>query len=261
MAPLAALGRAHSFPLVSIVDRIVRRFVPLAVRVWWRRGGAVNLGDLRSPEPLSRVFGSDRGQPICRWYITRFLAAHAGGIHGRVLEVAGNDYTRRFGGARVTRSDVLMVVEGNPAATIVGDLQTGAGIPEGAFDAIILTQVLQCVFDLPGAMRTIHRALAPGGTVLITAPAIAPVSQYDVVRWGEFWHLTPQSLTRLLATEFGADQVQVSACGNHIAAHAYLAGMAADELTDAELAPHDPDYPVVITAVATRTPLRATPSA
>ena len=110
-------------------------------------------------------------------------------------------------------------------------------------------------------MRTIHRALAPGGTVLITAPAIAPVSQYDVVRWGEFWHLTPQSLTRLLATEFGADQVQVSACGNHIAAHAYLAGMAADELTDAELAPHDPDYPVVITAVATRTPLRATPSA
>ena len=158
---------------MSIVDRIVRRFVPLAVRVWWRRGGAVNLGDLRSPEPLSRVFGSDRGQPICRWYITRFLAAHAGGIHGRVLEVAGNDYTRRFGGARVTRSDVLMVVEGNPAATIVGDLQTGAGIPEGAFDAIILTQVLQCVFDLPGAMRTIHRALAPGGTVLITAPAVA----------------------------------------------------------------------------------------
>ncbi|NBS60140.1 MAG: methyltransferase domain-containing protein [Betaproteobacteria bacterium] len=237
---------------MSILDRLVRRFVPLSVRVWWRRGGEVNLGDLRSTEPVSRVFGGDRGLPICRWYITRFLASQAGRVRGRVLEVAGNEYTRRYGGAQVTHSDVLMVVEGNPVATIVGDLQTGVGIPEGAFDTIILTQVLQCVFDLQGAMRTIHRALAPGGTVLITAPAIAPVSQYDVERWGEFWHLTPQSLTRLLAAEFGEANVQVGACGNHIAAHAYLAGLAAEELTDAELAPYDPDYPIVITAVATR---------
>jgi hypothetical protein len=46
--------------------------------------------------------------------------------------------------------------------------------------------------------------------------------------------------------------VQVGACGNHIAAHAYLAGMAAEELRETELAPYDADYPVVITAVATR---------
>ncbi len=237
---------------MSIFDRIVRRLVPPPVRVWWRRGGTVDLGDLRSPEPVSRVFGGDRGLPICRWYIERFLDANRARIRGRVLEVAGNDYTRRFGGAQVTRSDVLHAVEGNPAATIVGDLQTGAGIPDGAFDAIVLTQVLQCVYDLPGAMRTIHRALAAGGTVLITAPALAPVSQYDVERWGEYWHLTPQSLQRLLATEFGDANVQVAACGNHVAAHAYLAGLASEELTVAELAPYDPDYPVVITAVATR---------
>jgi SAM-dependent methyltransferase len=237
---------------VSNLARIVRRVVPPALRGWWRRGGTVDLGDLRSFEPVSRVFGGDRGLPICRWYIARFLETHRARVRGRVLEVAGNEYTRTYGGSQVTRSDVLMVTEGNPVATIVGDLQTGAGIPEGVFDTIILTQVLQCVFDLPGAMRTIHRSLVPGGTVLITVPAIAPVSQYDVERWGEYWHLTPQSLVRLLATEFGAANVQVAACGNHITAHAYLAGMAAEELTTGELTPQDPDYPVVITAVATR---------
>lgn len=211
----------------------------------------MDFGDLRSREPISRVFGSDRGQPICRWYIERFLEQERAAIHGRVLEVAGADYTRRFGTA-VTRSDVLHVVEGNPAATIIGDLQTGAGIPEAAFDAMILTQVLQCVFDLGGAVRTIHRALAPGGVALITVPAIAPVSRYDAERWGEYWHFTEQSVERLFAPVFGAAQLRVTAHGNHVAAHAYLAGIAAEELRPDELETPDPDFPIVITAVARR---------
>ncbi len=212
----------------------------------------MDLGDLHNAEPVSREFGADRGQPICRWYIDRFLKEHEARIHGRVLEVAEGIYTRRFGGARVTQSAVLHAQPGNPHATLVGDLQTGEGIPEQAYDAAILTQVLQCVFDVGPAVRTIHRALVPGGTALITVPAIAPVSQYDVERWGEYWHFTPQSIARLFEPVFGAENVTVRAFGNSIVAHAYLAGMAAEELQASELLPYDPDFPILITAVATR---------
>lgn len=235
-----------------MLGRVARLVVPASLRRWWRRGGEVDMGDLRSLEPPSRRFGEDRGQPVCRWYIERFLGEHAELVHGRVLEVAERTYTRRFGGDRVTESAVLHATAGNPEATIVGDLATGEGIPEARFDAAILSQTLQCVFDVPGAARTIRRLLAPGGSALVTVPAIAPVSRYDADRWGEYWHFGEQSLWKLFEPHFGAENLRVASHGNHIAAHAYLAGMAAEELREDELLAHDPGYPVVITAVATR---------
>jgi SAM-dependent methyltransferase len=210
------------------------------------------MGELRAAEPVSRLFGEDRGRPVCRWYIERFLSEHAALVRGRVLEVSERTYTSRFGGDRVTESAVLHATAGNAEATIVGDLATGAGIPEARFDAAILTQTLQCIFDVQGAVRNIHRLLAPGGTALVTVPAIAPVSRYDAERWGEYWHFTEQSVRALFEPVFGAANVTVRAYGNHAAAHAYLAGMAAEELRASELEQFDADYPVVITAVATK---------
>jgi SAM-dependent methyltransferase len=196
--------------------------------------------------------GTDRGLPICRFYIERFLAGNAALVRGRVLEVADDSYLRRFGGDRVTERAVLHAVPGNMNATLVGDLGTGAGIPESHFDAAILTQVLQCVFDVAGAARTVYRMLAPGGTALVSVPAIAPVSRYDAERWGDYWRFSEQSLRRLFEPVFGEANVHVASYGNVVAAHAYLAGMASDELRESELLAHDPDYPVVITAIATR---------
>ncbi len=226
--------------------------MPDSLRRWWRRGGDVDMGDLRSLEPASRRFGEDRGKPVCRWYIERFLDEHRALVRGRVLEVAEREYTRRFGDDRVTESAVLHATADNADATIVGDLATGEGIPAERFDAAILSQTLQCVFDVPGAARTIHRLLAPGGSALVTVPAIAPVSRYDVERWGEYWHFSEESVRKLLEPHFGSANVRVASHGNHAVAHAYLAGMAAEELREAELLAHDPDYPIVITAVATR---------
>src|ERR1022692_2553351 len=103
--------------------------VPRSARVWlrdrqrrWRGssglpalrvGGRVRLGELRRLEPVSSTFGFDRGTPIDRHYIERFLGRHAADIGGRVLEFGDARYTRRFGGHRVERSDVLHVTEGN----------------------------------------------------------------------------------------------------------------------------------------------------
>jgi hypothetical protein len=72
----------------------------------------VEFGSFRRLTPISRLWGSDRGQPIDRRYIENFLKRHAGDMRGRVLEFHGNSYTRLLGGSRVTESDVLNVEEG-----------------------------------------------------------------------------------------------------------------------------------------------------
>jgi hypothetical protein len=44
----------------------------------------VEFGSFRRLTPISRLWGSDRGQPIDRRYIENFLKRHAGDIRGRV---------------------------------------------------------------------------------------------------------------------------------------------------------------------------------
>jgi hypothetical protein len=53
-----------------------------------------------------------------------------------VLEVAQPTYTQWYGGDDVTHSDVLYAAPGNPAATVVGDLTTGDGLPRDAYDLL-----------------------------------------------------------------------------------------------------------------------------
>src|SRR4051812_21510061 len=88
--------------------------------------------DLQCVEPVSRVFGLDRGQPIDRFYIEQFLAGYKEDIRGRVLEIGDATYTEKFGGNRVVKSDVLHAISGNENATLVGNLATGEGVPVGA---------------------------------------------------------------------------------------------------------------------------------
>src|SRR5215216_119227 len=57
----------------------------------------VRLGSLGRPRPISEQWGYDRGTPVDRWYIERFLQEHRADITGRVLEVKDSGYTDRFG--------------------------------------------------------------------------------------------------------------------------------------------------------------------
>jgi SAM-dependent methyltransferase len=241
---------------------MIRELLPRALRRWLGlqrdrltaapKVGNVRFGGLRRLEPISRKFGTDRGQGIDRYYIERFLEANSGRIRGRVLEVGDTAYTRKFGGARVERSDVLHAVAGNPEATIVADLAAGEGIPSGAFDAVILTQTLQHIFDVREALRSVHRSLKPGGTLLATVPGISQISRYDMDRWGDFWRFTTLSLRRLAEQVFQPDRVAVRAHGNVLVAAAFLHGLAAQELEESELSRVDPDYELLITLEAVK---------
>ncbi len=222
------------------------------LRAKWKRidyatpAGWVRFGSLRRVTPLSRDFGYDRGVPIDRFYIEKFISNHERDIGGHVLEIADDNYTRQFGGDRITKSDVLHVAPGDPKATVIGDLTAADHIPSDTFNCVIITQTLQCIYDVRAALQTIYRILKPGGVVIATFPGIGPVSRYDADRWGYYWGFTSQSARRLFSETFPPNQIYVSAYGNVLAATGFLYGMATEELRREELEHFDPNYEVTI---------------
>jgi len=203
--------------------------------------------------PMSNVFGLDRGQPIDRYYIEAFLYEHRADIHGRVLEIQEPTYTCKFG-TQVIKSDVLHITAGNPHATIVGNLETGEGIPWNTFDCIIITQTYQFIYDVKSAILNSYRALKPGGVLLATFPGISHivrgkmmisyVDNYDICT--DNWRFTDASAKRLFEDIFDKKNVIVKTYGNVLTACAFLYGLAANDLKQKELDYHDPDYQLLI---------------
>ena len=234
-------------------------------REWYRAGrrwliratrqprvGGIDFGDLGGTTPVSRNWGFDRGTPIDRLYIERFLESHAADIRGRVLEVANNTYTLRHGGARVTQSDVLHPSEGNPRATIIADLARPTSELEGQFDCIICTQTLQLVYEVRSAVSQLSRWLKPGGTLLATVPGISQISREDMEQTGDYWRFTAAAVRKLVGDEFGTGNVDVQVLGNVLSSVAFLQGIAAEECDQAALLEHDPQFQMLLTIRATR---------
>lgn len=237
--------------------RLARR-LPRPVYLWLRRllrpgapppVGGVAFGSFRRLRPVSADYGLDRGQPVDRVYIEAFLEAHRSDVQGRVLELSDNHYTRRYGAGQVTQSDVLHVDPHHPAATFTGDLTRSETLPSESFDCFILTQTLQYLYDVPAAVATIYRVLKPGGVVLATLPGITPTGGDD---WPWYWSFTAHSARRSFEESFPPGLVEVAEHGNVLAAVAFLEGLAASELSAAELAAHDPRYSVIYTVRASK---------
>lgn len=201
-------------------------------------------GNLRRANPFSTNFGSDRGTPLDRFYLHRFLEANRSLIAGRVLEVQLPSYGRRFG----TSVDVLHTVDINPVhqATYTCDLANAPQIPDASYDCFLAAQTLQHVADLDGVLRTMLRVLKPGGYVLASAPTLLPL----IPDGEEYWHFTPAGWTRTLARVWSGCDIAVEGHGNCLAALAGMHGLALEELTEAELLVNDPRYPVLVTIKA-----------
>ena len=238
-----------------------KTFVPAGARSWlrakqkgwkvWPPVGTLKFGSFGRVSPISREFGFDRGHCIDRFYIEDFLATNLGDIKGRVMEIADNEYTKKFGGHRVTQSDVLHVQE-SPGATIVADLTSADNVPSESFDCMIITQTLNVIYDTRAVIRTMHRLLKPGGVLLTTFPGISQISRFDMDRWGDYWRFTTRSAKQIFAETFGDDAVSVKAYGNVFAAIAFLHGLAQEDIELVKLKPHDPDYEVLVTVRAVR---------
>jgi SAM-dependent methyltransferase len=197
--------------------------------------------------PRSMRFGLDRGRPVDRVYIERFLAGHAGDLHGRGVEVYEPTYLERFGGARMERVDVLDADLGSMRATIQGDF---AALPRDAFDCFVCTQTLQAIADPLTALTQARDALRPGGVLLATVPGISQIAPGDA--FPDHVRYTSYGLRELARRVF--PQLEVDAHGNVAATAAFLYGMAEEELDPALLdaRAHDPAYELVITLRAVR---------
>lgn len=224
----------------------------MRVRPWLRtlkRGHRpIRFGSLTSTAPISEAWGFDRGKPVDRWYIERFLERHRDDITGRVLEVGDSAYTNRFG-ADVSRSDVLDIDPTNQAATFVADLASQEDLPADLFDCFILTQTLQYVFDVRAAIANAHRLLRAGGVLLLTVPVVGRIEYLPLA---DYWRFTPDVVSRLLEARFGADFVEVEEHGNVLTQVAFLEGLAAEELTTRELEADDKLSPLIVCAKAVK---------
>src|SRR4030095_8913662 len=182
-----------------------------------------------------------------RYYIENFLEKNEAQVRGRVLEIGDSDYTQRYGGSKVTKSDILYIDDTNPNATIVGDLADAPHIPGNLFDCIILTQTLHLIYNYNGAIETCYRILKPGGTLLLTVPGISHVGQDE---WGKYWQwsFTNNSIFRILSAYFSPDKTRIETFGNVLIATAFLYGMGLPEFNRKQLDAFDPHYQVIIAA-------------
>jgi SAM-dependent methyltransferase len=238
------------------LKELAKRVLPAPLRRWMRITyiriserppyKMVRWGSLRRVTPIHSGWSIGRGNYIDRYYIETYLQQNAACIRGRVLELANNEYTIRFGGDRVTQSDVLDVRSGHQRATIVADLAEGENIPNNAFDCVILTQVLGFIYDVKAAIRTVHRILKPGGCVLVSVAGISQMAQEEMEYCGDYWRFTSLSLRRMFEEVFPAANVTVEPHGNVLAATAFLHGLALEELRRDELDFRDPNFEVSI---------------
>ncbi len=250
----------------SLRDQIInlaKKLLPPEFRDWvvsqqrrfhlqWPPVGTLRFGSFRRVTPISPIFAIDRGLPIERYYIEKFLTENATDIRGRSLEMGDDFYIQKFGKERVDKVDVLSVVE-SPHATIIADLTCADHIPSNSFDCIIFTQSLQMIYDMQTALNHLYRILRPGGVLLLTSHGISKIGRrLGKDKWGEYWHITSQSAERLFADTFPNAEVQVGSYGNVLAAMCALHGIASEEISSKELDHVDQDFEVIVTVRAVK---------
>jgi SAM-dependent methyltransferase len=199
-------------------------------------------GNLRRTTPFSSTFGFERGTPIDRHYLHAFLLAHRALITGDVLEVQTASYTERYG-HDLARTDTFDIVpEFSP--TYLVDLAHSEGVlPDAAYDCLLMPNTLQHLRELDEALRQAFRVVRPGGAILASAAGLLPLTG-DAP---DYWRFSPTGWREMLPRLWPGADIVVTGHGNCLAAVAAQMGLAAEELSPAEMDAHDDRFPVLTT--------------
>jgi len=204
------------------------------------------LTKVRDVTPISEKFGFDRGTPIDRYYIEKFVEEHKELIKGHCVEIHDDAYIKRFGENKVTQSDALDVDESNKQATIIADLRHMPHVPSDTYDCIVLTQTLGMIDDFESAVRECHRILKPGGWIIVTCTATGPALYPEV----SFWRFTEASLKFTFKKLFKPESIKSKTYGNALVAQYMITGLAQEELSREELEYEDVRFPVIVGLIA-----------
>ncbi len=198
-------------------------------------------------KPLSVKYGIDRGLPIDRFWIEKFLNKNKKLIRGRCLEIGSDSYTKNFGSKKVNKIDVLDINEENSHANIYGDLKNlKSEIKDETYDCVILTHVLGLIDDVDSAVSELKRITKESGVVLVTSACISPT--YGDAK--NYWRILPEGATYLFGKYFGKGNVSVSSYGNVLAGQCFWVGMSQEELTRGQLNYNDPRFPCIVSVRA-----------
>lgn len=205
-----------------------------------------------SVTPVSRVFGFDRGTPIDRYYIEKFLGENVDKIKGNILEIADSNYSRKFSKDKTANYHVLTFDEPPTEATLIkGDLTKPESLPANAMECFICTQTLNFVYDVKAAIRGCYQILAPHGYLLLTVGALQQISRYDMERWGDYWRFSQLSIRRMLEESFESSKIRIRTYGNLATVVAGLQGLAVEDIDQTSILDEtDEDYPMIIACVA-----------
>ena len=217
--------------------------------------GRPRWGNLLRQNPFSPVYGAERGTPADRHYLRAFVEANATCVSGAVMEVERDEWTSAAvaaGGGPIRSLELVDIDPGNAAATFITDLSGPAPFGDRSFDCQIVLQTLQYLVDPVRAIQSLYRALKPGGTLLLSAPAIARVDDMCGPD-GDLWHLTPAGLRRLLSCSLPDATTEVAGYGSLAVATGFLHGVSAEEMPKAYRW-EDRRFPVVSCAVVRKAP-------
>lgn len=200
-------------------------------------------------KPLSNYHGFDRGMPIDRFYIENFLEQNKEKIKGNCLELLNDNYIVKYGGEKVTKSEVLDIDRTNRDATIIGDIRNLKDIPDGTYDCVILTQVLQFIDDVEAAVSECHRILKSNGVLLATLPSLSRIDPVAGVN-DDYWRFTIASAKYIFGKKFKPEQTEIFSLGNVRSGIYFYAGLAQEDTRKKILRKNDPDFPLIITIKA-----------
>ena len=204
--------------------------------------GLPRWGNLRRTSPFSDNFGFDRGTPVDRYYLHKFLDSHRSEIRGRVLEIQLPGYTRQYGSDLSETHSIDISSDFQP--TYACDLALADDvIPSNYYDCFLLPNTLCVLRDIESSLRNALRVVRPGGVVLATTAAFVPLTPGAP----DYWHLSAAGWQELAGRVWKGNEFQVESHGNCLAAVASMLGLAQEELSPAELDVRDDRYPVLIT--------------
>ena len=196
---------------------------------------------LSTIEPVSRLFGNERGTPIDRLYIERFLELQSRKLKNckYILEVGEDIYSKRF--FPDGKHDILDYSKGM-------DLTKEDTLPENKYDVFVCTQVFHQIYDVRSAIKGAYCLLKPGGVMLATVCGnISKLARND--EYDHYWGFTRISIEMLVKEAFGND-VEVESYGNIAVANAFIQGVSVEEMDSNLFDIQDEDFTICISVVA-----------
>jgi len=203
------------------------------------------------PQPISSFYGLDRGKPIDRFYIENFLEKNRNLIKGECLELLNNSYTKKYGGEKISKSDILDIEENNTNATIIDDLRKLQTISDNTYDCIILTQVFQFIDDLDSALSACYRILKKEGVLLVTLPSLSRIDCISGVD-GDYWRFTKAGAKYLFEKHFSSEKLEIETKGNARSGIYFYSGLAQEDVSRKTLLVDDGNFPLIVTVKATK---------